>query len=65
MKSRILWLDVVDVMLSLGGFVGFRLHSVAGGQDLDAKALLASSPGRQPPVGGHPLDANPILAARP
>ncbi|MQL73937.1 hypothetical protein Taro_006293 [Colocasia esculenta] len=43
----------------------FRLHSAAGGQDLDAKALLAARPGRQDPVGGHPLDANPSLEARP
>ncbi|MQL85760.1 hypothetical protein Taro_018269 [Colocasia esculenta] len=43
----------------------FRLHSAAGGQDLDAKALLAARPGRQDPVGGHPLDANHSLAARP
>ncbi|MQM13092.1 hypothetical protein Taro_046015 [Colocasia esculenta] len=43
----------------------FRLLRTAGGQDLDAKTLLAARFGRQPPVGGHPLDANPSLAARP
>ncbi|MQL68649.1 hypothetical protein Taro_000928 [Colocasia esculenta] len=47
------------------GLSVFRLHSAAGGQDLDAKTLLAARPGHQPPVGGHPLDANLILAARP
>ncbi|MQM03203.1 hypothetical protein Taro_035977 [Colocasia esculenta] len=47
------------------GLSVFRLLRTAGGQDLDAKTLLAVKPGRQPPVGGHPLDANPILAARP
>ncbi|MQL96590.1 hypothetical protein Taro_029271, partial [Colocasia esculenta] len=44
---------------------GFWMHCTASGQDLDAKALLASTPWTPTTVGGHPLDANPILAARP
>ncbi|MQL93914.1 hypothetical protein Taro_026562 [Colocasia esculenta] len=47
------------------GLTEFWLHCAAGSQDLDAKALLASTPWTPTTVGGHPLDANPILAARP
>ncbi|MQL95983.1 hypothetical protein Taro_028648 [Colocasia esculenta] len=60
-----LWVRCIAWLLCSGGLTGFWLHCAADGHDLDAKALLASTPWTPTTVGGHPLDANPILAARP